>query len=116
MKRLLLLLTAPLLMISCATTQHPSTGTTIPVLVWHGQTGTYDAALGPHGGWRFSNGVTATYDPTLGPHGGYYFSDGETAFYDPSLGNGAGGYRYTTGHVVHHVKEHAGGAVTQPSQ
>src|SRR5271166_4246982 len=96
MKRLLLLLTAPLLMISCATTQHPSTGTTIPVLVWHGQ--------------------TATYDATLGPHGGYYFSDGETAFYDPSLGNGAGGYRYTTGHVVHHVKEHAGGAVTQPSQ
>jgi hypothetical protein len=107
MKRCLLSLTISLLAVSCATRE----ATTHPVLVWHGETVTWDPHFGPNGGYHFSNGVTAQYDPALGPHGGVRFSTGETAEYDPSLGPN-GGYRFSTGTAVHHVPSQHGGYQT----
>ena len=107
MKRYLLLLTIPLLVVSCATKE----ATTHPVLAWHGETATYDPNLGPHGGYHFSSGGNAQFDPTLGPNGGVRFSDGSTAEWDPSLVTN-GGWRYNTGKVVHHVPSQHGGYQT----
>jgi hypothetical protein len=109
MKRCLLPITISLLVVSCATREAATT--THPVLVWHGETTTWDPHLGPNGGYHFSSGVTAQYDPALGAHGGFRFNNGVTAEYDPSLGP-HGGYRYSTGRVTHHVPSQHGGHQT----
>jgi hypothetical protein len=81
MKRFLSWLTISLLVVSCATHE----AATHPVLIWHGETATWDPHYGPYGGYHFSSGVSAQNDPTLGPHSGVRFSNGVTAEYDPSL-------------------------------
>jgi hypothetical protein len=105
MKRFLSLLTISLLVVSCATHE---AATMHPVLIWHGETATWDPHYGPYGGYHFSNGVSGQYDPTLGPHGGVRFTNSVTAEYDPSLGP-SGGWRFNTGTAVHRTPDQHGG-------